>query len=542
MNKKTFVFLVLLSFVSTLTIAQDEADIYWGKFNPLEKGTSIYLLGNRGDAILGYKRAGKNISIIKYSLSDLQVNEETPIIGKSTEGKGSVISKDYSFDHIVMLKNKNYVCVTQFDKKTKENTLYMEEFNNSGHLTGGLKKIVEMPARSKRSSRGFDVIVSKDSTKFLLVNIPSYDKYSGQKFGFEVYDEDLNVLNNAEVSLPNNFKYFLVDENEITLSNDGIVYMLAEITEQKSDKVKGEAGYYYEMLAINPNGTGDVTTYDLKLPQKAITDISYSLEEGKYIVCAGFYGNIKGNSTSSTGQIDGIFYFRIDKDSKAIENIGTKVLDRDFVADLTTERNSNKGKGIPNKFNLLDFTKRSDGGAVLVSEYQDFYETVSTTSGPNGTTTTVTDHYIRNNIIVVNINPDGSIKWYANIPKKQQTIDDGAAYSSFLMVTRGDKMYFVYNDNPDNVGPKASPDPKDIKRMTSSKKSMAVLVELSESGQFTKSALFSNKENKVTITPSKSAKINDNEYIIPALDNKSKTCCFLPAAPKKYKLARIEFK
>jgi hypothetical protein len=418
----------------------------------------------------------------------------------------------------------------------------MEEFSSNGSLVGGLKKIVEMPAKSKSNSGAFDIRVSKDSTKFLCVNVPPYEKYSGEKFGFKVFDENLNTLDNAQVSLPNNFKYFIVEQDEITLSNDGIVYMLAKNIQQKSDKEKGEASYFFQLLAINPHGTGEVTTYDLKLPEKAITDISYSLEEGKYIICSGFYGNVKG-SAYSTGQIDGVFYFRINKDTKGIESTGVKALDHDFIADLTSEKNANKGKGISNNFTLMNFAKRTDGGAVLVSEYRDTYTTQHYVSDGHGGGYWVTDVvYVRNNILVININPDGSIKWYANIPKKQVSSDDGGVFSSFMMATHGDKMYFIYNDNPANMDPKNPISGNNVKTMNNAYKSTAVIVELSQSGQFTKNILFSNKQNKSIIEPKESLKISGNEYILPAMSVGTACCFFAAPSPKKYTLARFEFK
>ncbi len=325
MNKKLFTLLGIISMASSTIMAQTETNVFWGKDNPLPKSGSIYLLGKRGDAILAYKRDGKNISIIRYSYSDLQASAEIPIIGKVSKDGGKVISKDYTFDQILILKDKNYVCVTAYDKSSKGNTLYMQEFDNSGHLQGGLKKIITMDAKSKSNRGGFIFIVCKDSSKFMLVDVPPKEKNSSGKFGIEVVDQNLNILDNAEITLPNVPGEIDIQSDAMKLSNDGMAYMLAQITEQKSAKVKGEAGFYFELFAINPKGNGEIITYDLKLPEKAITDISYSLEDGKYIVCSGFYGNVKG-SKHSTGQIDGIFYFRLNKDSKEIESTGVKAL------------------------------------------------------------------------------------------------------------------------------------------------------------------------------------------------------------------------
>lgn len=535
MKKTTITIFAALSLISTLAISQsDEVNVYWGKQNTLNKSASVYLLGKRGNDILGYEKIGKDVNIVKFSYDDLATGGEATIIGKGD----NVISRDYVFNKMLFLKDKVYVCVTQFNKSSKENVLYMEEFNFSGELVGGLKKVGVIPGKSKSNSGWFDIIESKDSTKFLMVNVPPFEKYSGEKFSFQVLDENLNQLDDAQVSLPNNFKYFIVPSDGISLSNDGIVYMLAKNIEQKGDKTKGEAGYFYQLLAINPQGSGDVTTYDLKLPEKAITDISYSVEDTASIICSGFYGNVK-NSKYSTGEIDGIFYFRINKSTKQIESTGLKALDHDFIADITSQKNADKGKGISNNFELTNFIRRSDGGSMLVSEYRYTYVVTTVQSDGHGGMYTVDQyHYVRNNILVVNINPDGSIKWYTNIPKQQHTVDDGGVYSSFVLGTHGNKMYFVYNDNTANMQPGA--EEHHMKTMTNPSKSTAVVVELSESGQFSKSGLFNSKDNKAVIEPEEALKINDGEFILPAVSGK--TSCCLSGSSNKYTLVRFDFK
>ena len=539
MRKKMTTVLAALLFISLLGFSQNPAvSIYWGKLNTLESHTTVHLLGKRGNNLLGYVRSHKTVSIVEYSYDDLHLSGEATIIGKESSGN-NVIPKDYTFDQMLFLKDKVYVCVTQFDKSTKSNDLYMEEFGADGSLVGGLKKVISISAKNKVNKGDFDFVVSKDSTKFLLVDVPPFEKYSGEKFGFQIFDENLNQIDNAEISLPNNFKYFIVPLDQISLSNDGIVYMLAKNIKQKEDKSKGDADYYFQLLAINPHGQGDVTTYDLKLPQKAITDIAYNVEDSNYIICSGFYGNVK-NTQYSSGQIDGIFYFRINKKTKGIESTGLKALDHDFIADITSQKSANKGKGLSNNFTLVHFVKRSDGGALLVSEYRDTYTVTEWVTTPNGGSHMETHTiYARSNIIVININTDGSIKWYVNIPKKQTSEDDGGIYSSFFMGTHGSKMYFVYNENPLNLGPNA--DEKNIKVMSNPYKATAILVELSESGTFDKTPLFKNKDNSSVIEPQQALKINDGEFIVPAVSVKSACCFFKAPNPKKYTLARFDF-
>jgi hypothetical protein len=538
MRKKLSISAAIVLCAINLVFSQAQnVNIYWGKINTEDRFSRTTLLCKRGNFILGLKAGRGQISILKYSFNDLQVESENPIWGKESKTGGKVISNDYTYRSMITLKDKMYISVTKYERKTKENTLYLQEVDDNGRLTGQLKKMESIDAKSRYNRGDFDIFPSTDSTKVVIIDYPPYDKYAGEKFGFKTYDESLNPIADIKVEMPYKDRYF--DADDFTFASDGMIYFMCKIYLDKKEKQKGEARYYYELVSVNPSGTGTVTEYEMKLPQKSISGISYSLEEDKFIVCAGFYGNIKGNSTVAD-EINGIFFLRIDKNSKQVVATGTKDLDKDFIADITSKRKADKGHGISNDFKIRDFIRRSDGGSIIMAEFAYDYVVTYTTTDSHGGVTTHTDyHYVRNNIIAININPDGSIKWYANIPKYQHTVNDGGAYISYFMVTQGDKMYMVYNDNPTNMDPTKVKTPQDMKTMSNSKGSTAVLVELSESGEFTKTPLFSNKDNKVTLMPASSLDIGHGQVIDPAFNPGFWCCVSFSAATSK--LARFEF-
>lgn len=539
MLKRSLVITVFIV-LSSLAAVSQEVNVYWGKENPVDRKGRTELLGRRGNLIFGYKESRKELSLLKYSADDLQIKGETPLIGNA--GKGSiVIDNDNEFNQFLMMKNKTYFSVSKYDRKADKNSIYMQEITNEGKMTGKLTKLADISAKSRRNSGSFLMFTSKDSLKLLIVNNPPYEKYAGEKFIFNIFDENLKALHKLEVALPYKDKNFSAED--YILGNDGIIYLLARIDLEKKDKKKDEAGYYYEILTITPTGKGEVSEFELKLPNKYINDVSYTLDEAKgIIICSGFYGKIEKKGFSYD-DINGIFYLRINKESKIVEASDTKELDKDFIAELTSQRKANKGRGISNCFTIKKFVTKSDGGAVLIAEYTyDYVQVVTTTDPKTGATTTrYIYHYIRNNILAININPDGSIKWYTNIPKYQHTTNDGGAYNSFMFATHNDKMYFIYNEDPRNLDPAKVKTVKDMRTMTRPYKSTSVLVELSESGEFTKKTLFSNKQNKITLMPDRDISVSDNEKIAYAF-NPGMYCCFISFKAAKSKLARFEFK
>ncbi len=530
--RKTIVLLGLIVLSFGVSFAQN-VNVYWGKFNAEDRFSSTTLIGKRAGFLFGLKRTLKNTTILKYGLNDLQITAEYPLIGKGPKNApGKSISNDYLFNGLLPMKNNFYVTVTKYDRKTKTNGLYIQQIDNGGKLTGSLKTLESIDAKSKFNRGAFGVIMSNDSTKFLLMDIPPYEKYAGEKYTFSIYDETLNQIKKMQVELPFKDKYFSLDD--ITYSNDGNIYMMAKIVLERKEKTKGEADYYYELISVSTQGDGAVTQYDIKLPGKYIDGISFSPDDDKDVVCAGLYGNTTG---TAKGDISGVFFMRLNKTTKQIDATGLKDLDKDFIADLTSERKANKGKGISNDFKLKDFIRRNDGGSVLLAEYSYDY-TVSYTD-KNGTHTDY--HYVRNNIIAININPDGSIKWTADIPKYQHTVNDGGIYLSYMLAAKDDKMYIVYNENPSNMDPANIQSGKKLKVMRNPGKSTAVLVTLTEEGQFDKKTLFSNKDNKVALLPKSYLKISDSEVIVPAYHG-GVYCCFISFSAAKSKLARFDFK
>jgi hypothetical protein len=174
----------------------------------------------------------------------------------------------------------------------------------------------------------------------------------------------------------------------------------------------------------------------------------------KDIVCAGFY------SENGKLSIRGTFFLSIDAETKEIKTKSFKEFDIDFITQNMTERQAEKAKKREEKgqdvemyeYDLDKLIVRSDGGAMLIGE-QYFVKTVTYTQYIGGRTTTRTvTYYYYNDIITVNINPVGDIDWAIKIPKRQMSVDDGGFYSSYAMAINKDKIYFIYNDNPDNLG------------------------------------------------------------------------------------------
>jgi hypothetical protein len=162
-------------------------------------------------------------------------------------------------------------------------------------------------------------------------------------------------------------------------------------------------------------------------------------------------------------------------------------------------------------YDLDRLVLREDGGAILVAE-QYFVNVVTTYSGgSNGASTPVTTYYYNyNHLVIININPDGSIQWANKISKRQITSNDGGFYSSYTFSVVKDKMYFIFNDNPKNLQNKAN----DKLYNFALKGGVVVLVEMDKHGNMQKQALFNAREAEVITRPKVCEQVSANDVVI----------------------------
>ena len=105
--------------------------------------------------------------------------------------------------------------------------------------------------------------------------------------------------------------------------------------------------------------------------------------------------------------------------------------------------------------------------------------------------------YNYNDIIVVNIQPDGGIEWATRIPKRQETVNDGGYYSSYAMSIVRDRLYFIFNDNSRNFSNEGNSRLYNF----NGRNSIVALAELRKDGQLSMYPLFNNRDADIITRP-----------------------------------------
>lgn len=166
---------------------------------------------------------------------------------------------------------------------------------------------------------------------------------------------------------------------------------------------------------------------------------------------------------------------------------------------------------------------------MLVGEqYYSYVQTITSTDAQGRMISRTVYHYVYNDIIVVSIDRKGDIEWAVKVPKRQHTTNDGGYYSSYGLTVKGDRMYFVFNDNGKNLflsqGSKV--EQFDLK----GKEALITLVTVDATGRVTREALLAPDKRDAILRPKECFQLEDDRMFIYA------------ERKKEYRFGTISFK
>jgi hypothetical protein len=406
-----------------------------------------------------------------------------------------------TLEDVMMLKGRLLLFSSFFNQAHKKNYLFVQEVNPQ-RLTPDkrIDMIAEMETPSRSNTGDFDFILSKDSSKLLIVNRLPHTRKNAGRFAFRVFNPDMQLLWHQDVELPYSEDLFSIEDYRI--DNDGNVYLLGIVypDDGSRNRRRGNLSYKYVLLSYRAN-SDKPEEYRLDLGDKFITDLTFRVADDGELICTGFY------SDRSSYGIKGTYYFRIDPVLRRLYNQNIHPFDINFLTEHLSERKRDQAVEAEERgdtrrqielydYKLDELVLRSDGGALLVAEqyyiYEQYYRTF------DGILHTVT-YYNYNDVIVVNIRPSGEIEWVSRVPKRQTTTDDGGFFSSYAMAIVRDRLYFVYNDNPRNMSSGGAPAGRLYN--FNGTNSVIALAEVQRGGQVKTYPVASNREANVLLRP-----------------------------------------
>lgn len=511
---KSFLIFALTFLMVSIQVQSQNIEVRFGALLPSDRRSVVLDAGVVGEKMFVIERQNKNLCLKIYDPSSLNFLSSKIIQKSSCKGISDCVPTKFSLEKTIFMKDNFLMLFNSYDKTTKQNVLMAQKITSEGKFEGDLTIVDKIDAKNRFNAGSYMTWQSEDSSKFLVVQNPPYEKYNDEKFTFKVYDSELTNLSNFSVSLP--YKDKNVSVVDYYLSNTGDIYMLVNVL--KEEKVKGEDRSFYSILSLDGKD-GTLSEYDLKLDNKDIEDVALRIDEKtKKVICSGLYSDISKGYTGK--KIDGLFYLRLDITKKTIDAKGFKAIDNSVIAailDISEKKVDKKSKASAESkyFEIMDVIPMKDSTTRLITEYRKLVIVTTTTCDGKGACHTTTNyHYYRKNIFVITIGHDGSIKSFTDIPKYQHTVNDGGKFSSFVICQKGDRMYFLFNDNVENLNESVT-SIKDVKPMVRLGKACLVACELNKDGTYTKEKVYDIAEKKIVMMPESAIKVADGEYVIP---------------------------
>ena len=466
---------------SSLLMAQTNFQLEWGPVlkSPDNSGLQkVFNVTDDGFSALRIKTANDfsraRLYVEQYD-AQFQLQQSTPF-------KLRYKNKDLQYVDLLSIGGKVHLLTSYFNKSHKKNYLFAQEFTrNETGLSQRLRMIAELPSHNMFEEGEFGIHISEDSAYVLIhASIPER-KNDPERFSFFVYDQNVDRVWSKTVNLPYPASQYSVEDIQIDAS--GNVYVLGLVYgEGRKSSRRGQPNTRYLITAYRSKGE-EKKEYWVGLPDRFITDLTFKVNPAGDLVCAGFY------SDKDVQSVKGTYYLLIDGTSQEVLRQGMEPFDIGF---LTTHLSKAKQKkaleaersGNPDaapelyRYALNDLILRSDGGAVLIAEqyyvnedrfyYSPYSRWGSQMWNPywspalgwpgwgwnRGMNNFQVDYFFNyNDIIIINIRPDGSIEWSSRIPKLQETVNDGGIYSSYARAVGSSSILFLYNDHPANANP-----------------------------------------------------------------------------------------
>ena len=510
----------------------ENGELYLGpEIKSTKKGTLEDIIGKDSEGYYMVRAEPRKFYLEKF-------NHDLSLIKSEEIDLGKGATKKY-LEFAEQLDGEIYLFTSQYDQSTKQKVLYVEKMDRSTLKPTSDPKITASYNYRSRSEDGFyDYHVSRDSSKMMIYyNNPFQGSKTGEKFGISILDNQMNVVWAKQMELP--FKDRLYEVERYKVDNNGKAYLLGIVYKgQVRAKRQGRPNYEYHLLAYDEGD--EYEEYLLNLKDKFITDMQFEITRNGQIICAGFYSEFGTNS------VRGTFYLVIDSKTKEVKKEYYQEFDPKFLDDFMSERRAEKGREL-SRYNLNQLEIRRDGGVVLIAEqfFVKQFRDLNSYNNPYGNPYYYNPRYFSywrypysryynpfydpevevqynyNDIMVINIRPDGTIQWAKKIPKRQRSKNDGGRNSSYAMSVAKGKMFFVFNDNPKNLHKKSS-DLK-IHNFTKGKESVVVLVTVNGRGEVTKEPLFQVKDTKTITRPNVCEQIAGDQMIIYSEKNRKAT-------------------
>jgi hypothetical protein len=448
---------------------------------------------------------------------------------------------------------------TDYEKKEKLFKVYGAKVDKTtGDLAADFTELGSYQLESKKDDYEMRVSPVRNGSAFLMVsNISGKEKVT---LGVHLLDKALKRKESAIIDLSFNPDNYALQDVQYT-KNNKIILLGKEYEEAQYGKKKRKRLIFkqYVMSVYNSDGKKE---HDVKMDSDERYVISGRLIEqptGEMLL-AGFYSN-----AAKKEDLNGFYINKVDPEKGTLllssyKEINSGMLGKSFIDEtdedeMTKEEKKQAKKAkdeddeeeFPNSFIIKSVDiNPADNSVIITSEvsrYALYTYTTYTTSGTGAarstrSTTTYVHRFTNQDILVINADKDGNIKWLNALPKSQyeevRTSSSGSGfissnydrggyfatrggmpyYSSFTSLVNNNNLVIIMNDHTsNNVNAEYGDKVKSVYNFRKKSNVYGVSIDLS-TGKMTRKIIGSN--NDETILMPRHAFAVKNELFIPS--------------------------
>lgn len=359
---------------------------------------------------------------------------------------------------------------------------------------------------------GEDVLIDRKIKKFGASGFDYFVDVSKNRLFYNIlrHDDSFNGLSNIQCFVLNSNLEIIGDRDfavadeklklqETFINTNGHIFL--GFAWQTKNLVANKSQFEsLELIHFNPfNDQEDVVKMD---------NLDYELNDVKFeadsrnnrVVVAGFYSEKKADAAN------GYYYAFMDLATKTISQQHFEPFSDDFLKKVNTANNLKtlKKKQIYD-LEVARLLLRNDGGALLIGE-------AVYTSKENVTRSSFESYYSRqvvqvtnyyhNDLVLLSVNPNGSLFWDNVLKKKQYSEEDAGYFSSVGVMNNRMSLHLLFNE--------------EISFNTNLNNCV-----LTHQGEYKISSLVNVKELNLMVAPRYGKQLSETEILIPAFNSRN---------------------
>ncbi len=531
MIKKTMCLLMMLG-LSVIVNAQNigPISITHGEEIEADKEKIVRIAGEANGKIYTLATAKKNFYIKVFNSDDMS------LISTNEIEMDDFKDKEPEFEEIAVLDGKVFILGSVYDKKAKEANLLAVEISEDGKLTTNAKKLFTTKVTKNRERGAFYIKESPGLDRLLILHAALFDKEEVIQYEVKLINNNLDIMMSHIEKVPfNDRKDLEFDIADFDVNfNDDVFIVINESYRDRKAKTNHEK---FQLHTFKSANGFEKEVVDIAFTDKEIINCEMLADENGKVRLVGFYSSVRDNGKANK-ELKGVYASVVDVNSKRVDQLKFNEFDYDTKVKLLGERRAKRGKDVKPLYITHSLVQKSDGGVILLSEYQLIIVGRSSGIGPLQITPIT---HINNEIIVTSINANGSVDWANVIPKKQKAaysslaigfaafagnsnftvsagvsvpigvLGKGPEYLSAMPIYENGQLTVLFNDNTKNYG---VTDIEEIKWLGNYNKAVPAAIMFDSNGEMTRVDQEDVEKQQLVLRPRVHFRSSPTEYII----------------------------